>query len=60
MILLNNQILQIGGWASPNDVLLQNDDTPLPTGKISVEESSWVTAIMVISHKFSFQSFINM
>lgn len=38
------------GWASPNDILLQSDDTPLPTGKLSVEESSWVTSIMVNAH----------
>lgn len=37
-----------GGWASPNLLLLKSDKSPLPTGKISVEEATWVTSVLPI------------
>lgn len=45
-------IIWIGGWASPNDLLLQSDESPLPTGKISVEESAWISSMLAISGLF--------
>lgn len=36
------------GWASPNNFLLKSDDSPLPSGKITTEESSWITSLMCV------------
>lgn len=34
------------GWSSPNVLLLISDDSPLPSGKIDLEEASWVAAVI--------------
>lgn len=34
------------GWTSPAIFLLMTDDTPLPSGKLSIEEASWVASVM--------------
>lgn len=31
------------GWTSASGVILMSDDTPLQSGKISIEEMSWVS-----------------
>lgn len=36
------------GWINTNIILLQSDDTPLPTGKISMEAASWLASIQCI------------
>ncbi|XP_031623073.1 facilitated trehalose transporter Tret1-like [Contarinia nasturtii] len=36
------------GWSSPNIVLLTSDETPLPSGKITMEEASWVASLFPI------------
>lgn len=36
------------GWASPGLLLLKTDESPLPTGKITTEESSWIASIICI------------
>lgn len=33
------------GWGSPNIILLTSDETPLPSGKITMEQASWVLAL---------------
>lgn len=38
-----------GGWTSPNIFYLRNSSlTTLPSGEISVEESTWITSILPI------------
>lgn len=36
------------GWPSPSIFLLLSDETPLPTGRITIEEASWVASSMSI------------
>lgn len=36
------------GWPSPSIFLLLSDETPLPSGKITFEEASWVASMMSI------------
>lgn len=36
------------GFSSPNTVLLTSDESPLPTGKLSMDEASWVASIVPI------------
>lgn len=38
------------GWGSPNIILLTSDETPLPSGKITLEESSWMLALLSIGN----------
>ncbi|KAG4071144.1 hypothetical protein HA402_003276 [Bradysia odoriphaga] len=33
------------GWASPSTLLLTSDDSPLPSGKINIDEASWVVSL---------------
>ncbi|XP_037039592.1 facilitated trehalose transporter Tret1-like [Bradysia coprophila] len=33
------------GWASPSTLLLTSDDSPLPSGKIDIDEASWVVSL---------------
>lgn len=40
------------GWASPNLLLLLSDKTPLPTGKISMDDASWIAALMCVGGFF--------
>lgn len=34
------------GWTSPSLVLLQSDETPLASGKITSEEASWIASLL--------------
>lgn len=36
------------GWGSPNLYLLMSDDSPLPSGKITIEQASWIAASICI------------
>lgn len=36
------------GWASPNVVLLLSDESPLPSGKLNMEEASWVVGLLFV------------
>ncbi|XP_031634206.1 facilitated trehalose transporter Tret1-like [Contarinia nasturtii] len=36
------------GWSSPSILLLKSDESPLPTGKITTEESSWIASLISI------------
>lgn len=36
------------GWPSPNLILLTSDDTPLPSGKISMDEASWIASLLCV------------
>lgn len=36
------------GWSSPSGLLLISDDSPLPTGKISLEEASWIASLLSV------------
>lgn len=36
------------GWASPSLELLKSDESALPTGKITVDEGSWVASFFCI------------
>lgn len=36
------------GWPSPNLLLLLSDETPLPTGKISMDDASWIAALLCV------------
>lgn len=35
-----------GGWSSPNIGLLTSDESPLPTGKISISEAAWMASLL--------------
>ncbi|XP_055302940.1 uncharacterized protein LOC129568722 [Sitodiplosis mosellana] len=37
-----------GGWASPSIILLMSDETPLPSGKITMEEASWIVSLVYL------------
>lgn len=37
-----------GGWMSPTIELLTSDKSPLESGKITMEEASWVASIICI------------
>lgn len=34
------------GWASPNIALLTSNDSPLPSGKITMEQASWIASLI--------------
>lgn len=36
------------GWPSSNVVLLLSDEPPLPSGKIDIDEASWVVGLFCI------------
>lgn len=36
------------GWTSPSFVLLKSDETPLPSGKIDTEETSWIASFLCV------------
>lgn len=38
----------ICGWASPSIILLTSDDSPLPSGKITMEAASWIAALLAL------------
>lgn len=33
------------GWTSPSILILTGDESPLPSGKISMEEASWIASL---------------
>lgn len=35
----------LNGWPSPSTLLLASDKSPLPTGRISIDEKSWITSL---------------
>lgn len=35
----------MNGWSSPAIYLFSSDDSPLPTGKITLDEASWITSL---------------
>lgn len=35
-------------WPSPNAVLLLSDESPLPSGKIDMEEVSWIVGLICV------------
>lgn len=37
-----------GGWSSPNIILLMSDETPLPSGKITMHEASNVVSYVYV------------
>lgn len=45
------------GWPSPAILLLTSKDSPLPTGKISTEESSWIASLKSIGALIAFPIF---
>lgn len=36
------------GWSSPSIILLTSDDTPLPSGKVSMDEASWIASFLCL------------
>lgn len=40
------------GWTAPSIILLTSDDNPLPTGKLSMEQASWVASLHTIGILF--------
>lgn len=40
------------GWSSPMVLLLTSDQTPLPSGKLNMEEASWVAALQAVGCLF--------
>lgn len=36
------------GWSSPNIDLLLSNESPLPSGKITKDESSWIASLMCV------------
>lgn len=36
------------GWTSASVILLKSDETPLPTGKITMDEASWITSLLCV------------
>lgn len=36
------------GWPSPSIILLKSDETPLPSGPITLDEGSWIAALLCI------------
>lgn len=39
-------IFILSGWCSPSLMVLASDESPLPTGKITVEEASWIASLV--------------
>lgn len=37
-----------GGWPSPNILVLMSDETPLASGKITMDEASWIASLWCI------------
>lgn len=40
------------GWSSPNNLVLESDGSPLPSGKITKMESSWNVSLIPIGCLF--------
>lgn len=40
------------GFSSPSIALLMSDKTPLPSGKITIEEASWVASLICVGALF--------
>lgn len=41
-----------GGWNSPSILLLTSEDSPLPTGPLTMEEASWVASLHCLGGLF--------
>ncbi|XP_031619027.1 facilitated trehalose transporter Tret1-like [Contarinia nasturtii] len=41
-----------GGWSSPNIILLMSDETPLPSGRITMEQCSWLVSFLYMGGVF--------
>lgn len=62
-ILANIAIIAIGiaeGWSSPSVFLLTSVQSPLPSGKITMEEATWIASLFLIGCMFGnfFSGFI--
>lgn len=40
------------GWVSPSIILLTSNETPFPSGPITMEEASWVACLMPLGCLF--------
>lgn len=40
------------GWPSPSIFLLTSDQSPLPSGKITMEEGSWIASLICLGCLF--------
>lgn len=40
------------GWSSPNVILLTSNETPLPSGPITMEQASWVASYICVGALF--------
>lgn len=38
----------VGGWSSPSILLLMSSDSPLPSGKITMDQASWIASLLCI------------
>lgn len=36
------------GWSGPNIAILMSDETPLPSGKITMRQASWIASITCV------------
>lgn len=36
------------GWSSPSIIILKSNESPLPSGKITTEESSWIASLLCL------------
>lgn len=36
------------GWPSPGNLLLMSDESPLPTGRITIDEASWISSLLCV------------
>lgn len=36
------------GWSSAATILLTSDETPLPSGKISMDDASWIASLYYV------------
>lgn len=41
------------GWSSPSILLLTSDQSPLSSGKITLEQASWVTSLKSLGFLFT-------
>lgn len=60
LILVNLFSISFGisqGWASPTIILLMSDETNLPSGKITMEEGSWIVSLLYVGAMIGNASF---
>lgn len=46
------------GWTSPSILILTGDESPLPSGKISMEEASWIASLSCFGGLLYFNYFV--